>query len=61
MRNEFVTDFWRKAYESAPASVRIQYHGHFLAAERWELAIGALIETWSRLKSMVPGRPALAK
>jgi hypothetical protein len=53
MRNELVTDFWRKAYDSVPAHVRAQYHGHFVAAERWELSFGALIELWSRAKAAV--------
>jgi hypothetical protein len=61
MRNDFVTTFWRNAYDSVPAHVRERYHGEFVAAERWELAIAALIEAWSRLKNIGTSRPALAK
>jgi hypothetical protein len=48
MRNEFVTPFWKNALASLPASVRPRYELQLQAAERWELAIGAVIETLSR-------------
>jgi hypothetical protein len=51
MRNDLVTPFWQSAYESLPAHVRARYHGQIVAAERWELAIGGLVEGYSRLKS----------
>lgn len=55
MRNEFVTPFWRSAYESLPAHLRERYHGDFIAAERWELGLRDLIEAGSRLKTAVRG------
>jgi len=50
MRNQFITSFWRNAHQQLPASVRERYALQMRAAERWELAIGALIETWSRAR-----------
>jgi hypothetical protein len=53
MRKEFVTMFWQQAYDKLPASVRAQYLTQLKAAERWELAIGDLIELGSRAKGAV--------
>ena len=53
MRKEFVTPFWQRAYESLPREVREQYRAHVQAAERWELALGELIQGWSRAKNAV--------
>ena len=53
MRNEFVTSFWHRAYESLPSEVRAQYFTQIKAAERWELALGDMIEVWSRAKNAV--------
>ena len=53
MRNEFVTPFWQRAYESLPAEVRAQYLTQIKAAERWELALGDAIQVWSRTKNAV--------
>lgn len=53
MRKEFVTSFWQQAYANLPASVRAQYLTQLKAAERWELAIGDLIELGSRVKGAV--------
>ena len=53
MRNQFVTPFWHRAYESLPKEVRAQYFTQIQAAERWELAIGDLIELGSRAKGAV--------
>ena len=53
MRNEFVTNFWARAYESLPASVRGQYLTQMKAAESWELSLQAIIETASRAKNVV--------
>ena len=53
MRKEFVTSFWQQAYDQLPAGVRAQYLTHMKAAERWELAIGELIELGSRAKGAV--------
>ncbi len=55
MRNDLVTPFWRKAYESLPAHARDRYLDEIAAAERWELAIGAAIEGYSRLKRALQG------
>ena len=51
MRNEFVTPFWKNALASLPESVRPRYELQLQAAERWELALGMLIEAVSRAKS----------
>jgi hypothetical protein len=53
MRNEFVTSFWHRAYESLPSEVRGQYLTQIKAAERWELALGDAIEVVSRIKNAV--------
>ena len=53
MRNQFVTPFWNRAYESLPKEVRAQYFTQIQAAERWELAIGDAIELLSRAKNAV--------
>ena len=51
MRNEFVTSFWQRAYESLPAGVRVQYLTQMKAAERWELSLQGLIELASRIRN----------
>lgn len=53
MRNEFVTPFWQKAYESLPAGVREHYLTDIQAAERWELALRDLIEVCTRAKNLL--------
>ena len=53
MRNEFVTPFWQRAYESLPTEVRAQYLTQIKAAERWELAVGDALQLWSRVKNAV--------
>ena len=53
MRNEFVTPFWQRAYESLPVAVRGQYLTQMKAAERWELSLQAAIELVSRAKNAV--------
>ena len=53
MRKEFVTAFWQKAYEKLPAGVRGQYLTQMKAAESWELALGDVIQLWSRAKNAV--------
>ena len=55
MRDHLVTPFWREAYGSLPAHVRERYRSEFVAAERWELTIGALIEIWTRAKNAMRG------
>lgn len=54
MRNQPVTEFWKNALASLPASVRARYAHHFAAAERWELRLDALVELWTRFKSGAP-------
>jgi hypothetical protein len=51
MRNEFVTRFWQRAYESLPAGVRGQYLTQMKAAERWELSLKSFLEFASRARS----------
>jgi hypothetical protein len=53
MRNEFVTPFWQRAYDSLPAQVRGQYLTQMKAAEQWELTLQAVIELWSRAKNAI--------
>ena len=53
MRNEFVTPFWQRAYESLPREVRAQYLTQIKAAEQWELAVGDVLKLWSRAKNAV--------
>jgi hypothetical protein len=53
MRNEFVTPFWQRAYDSLPKEVRAQYFTQIQAAERWELAVGDVVEVLSRAKNAV--------
>jgi len=53
MRNQFVTPFWQRAYESLPVEVRAQYFTQIQAAERWELALGDALQLWSRVKNAV--------
>lgn len=48
MRNQFVTPFWKNAHASLPESVQARYELQMHAAERRELAFGAMIETLSR-------------
>ena len=53
MRNEFVTVFWQRAYESLPAGVRGQYLTQMKAAERWELSLNSILEFASRARNAV--------
>lgn len=53
MREEFVTSFWQRAYESLPAQVRGQYLTQMKAAEGWELALNEAIQFWSRAKNAI--------
>ena len=53
MRNEFVTKFWQRAYESLPQGTREHYVTQMQAAERWELALGDVIELFSRAKNAI--------
>ena len=51
MHREFETLFWQRAYDSLPKEVRGQYLTQMKAAERWELALGELIQAGSRVKA----------
>jgi len=42
------TVFWRNAAASLPAAVRERYLANFVQAERWELALDAVVELFSR-------------
>jgi hypothetical protein len=53
MHKEFRTSFWQRAYDSLPLQVRGQYLTQMKAAERWELTLAQLLQTWSRAKSAV--------
>jgi len=53
MPKEFVTPFWQRAYDSLPAQVRGQYLTQIKAAEQWELALGDVIQVWSRAKNTI--------
>jgi hypothetical protein len=51
MRKPFVTKFWQEAHQSLPAELRPRYLAQMQAAERWELAIGRVVETFSGARS----------
>lgn len=44
------TRFWRGAADSLPPSVRERYAAYFEAAERWDLALDALIAAVKNLR-----------
>ena len=45
------TPFWKKAAASLPAQVRARYMTQLEHAERWELALGRMIEAVARIKA----------
>jgi hypothetical protein len=53
MRNEFATPFWNAAFKSLPPGERQRYRSQLRSAERWDLAIGDLIEILSRGKKIL--------
>jgi len=53
MRNQFSTPFWNAAFKSLPPAERQRYLSQLRSAERWDLAIGDLIEILSRGKKLV--------
>jgi hypothetical protein len=55
MRNHLVTPFWKNALDQLPPAIRERHVRDVEAAERWELRLNALIETWSRAKSALTG------
>ena len=50
MRNRLVTPFWKSALESLPKEFRARHVRHIEQAERWELRLNALVESFARLK-----------
>lgn len=48
MREEFLTPFWRAAFESLPPAVGRRYLLQLKAAERWGLALDWAIGLFSR-------------
>lgn len=38
------TSFWQNAANSLPAAVRERHMAHLVSAERWELALDAIVE-----------------
>jgi len=55
MRNTPLTPFWKNALERLPPGVRERHVRDIEAAERWELRLNGLIETWSRAKVALQG------
>lgn len=45
------TAFWKDAYKSLPEPLRHRYLGYFERAERWDLALDAIIDAASRAKA----------
>jgi hypothetical protein len=50
-QKQTVASFWQRAARSLPAHVASRYSGYFEQAERWELALDAVIELGARAKS----------
>jgi len=48
MREELRTPFWREAAESLPPAVRRRYLPELRAAERFDIALDAVIALFSR-------------
>jgi len=55
MRKELVTPFWRAAFKSLPPAVRERHLLQLKAAERWELALDAAVEAFSRARKLLAG------
>ena len=53
MRKDFATRFWHEAHQSLPEEVRARYLSQMQAAERWELAIGRVVESVSTAKNTI--------
>ena len=51
MRKHFATQFWHEAHQSLPAELRPRYLTQMQAAERWELAIGRVVQSCSSAKN----------
>ena len=50
MRNRLVTPFWIDALQSLPKEFRARHVRDIEQAERWELRLNALVESFARLK-----------
>jgi hypothetical protein len=48
---KFKTKFWRDVAARLPAEVRVRHGADLQRAERWELALDQLIETFARVKA----------
>lgn len=44
------TAFWKRAARSLPASARARHIGDIARAERFEILVDGVIDTWSRVK-----------
>jgi transcriptional antiterminator Rof (Rho-off) len=53
--DEFATRFWRAAARSLHPTVRERYLPQLKAAERWELALDAAVEAFSRARKLLAG------
>jgi hypothetical protein len=53
MRDEFLTPFWRAAFESLPPSVQRRHVSQLRAAERFELTLDATIGIFSRARKLL--------
>ena len=48
---KFKTKFWRDVAARLPAEVRVRHGADLQRAERWELTLDQLIETFARVKA----------
>ena len=53
MRSNLRTPFWRAAYRALPEAMRHRHLADIERAERWELALDAVVESFSRVKGAV--------
>ena len=53
MRKDFATSFWHEAHQSLPEELRPRYLAQMQAAERWELAIGHVVQTVSSARNTI--------
>ena len=53
MRKDFATRFWHEAHQSLPEELRPRYLSQMQAAERWELAIGRVVQTVSSARNTI--------
>jgi hypothetical protein len=47
------TEFWKRAASTLPASVRARHIGDIARAERLELLLDGVIDTWLQIKGAV--------